>query len=82
MISWYRNQSMIGQAWTGRHVMVVQCQLNPHNVWNVQTSYYAPTEPIKKNCAETLSQHLSIGYKIIDMTFIPPNLVQYLLVLE
>lgn len=83
MIPSYRNQpTMIGQAWTGRHVLIIQCQHDTNSVLHVHTSYHAPTEPIQKNCAETLSQHLSIGYKVIDVTFIPPNVVQYLLVLE
>lgn len=80
----FRNQSfppMIGQAWTGRHVLLILCQIDTNTVIQANTSLHAPTEPIHKNCAETLSQHISIGYHIKQTTFIPPNKIQYLLVL-
>ncbi|KAA9024007.1 hypothetical protein F4V44_11740 [Niallia endozanthoxylica] len=73
---------LIGQAWMGKHVIIIKCQMDTNLVLQVHTSYHAPMEPIQKNCAETLSQHLSIGYRVIDVTYIPPNAVQYLLVLE
>lgn len=78
----HNHPTMIGQAWTGRHVMIIQCQLDTNSVLRVHTSFHAPAEPIRKNCAETLSQHLSIGYKVVNVTYIPPNIIQYLLVLE
>jgi len=83
LITFYRNHpTMIGLAWTSRHVMIIQCQYDTNSVLHVHTSYHAPIESIRKNCAETLSQHLSIGYKVMNVTFFPPNIVQYLLVLE
>lgn len=78
---YYRKQSIIGQAWTGRHVLLIQCAVDSNIVTNVHKSLHAPTEPIQKNCAETLSQHISIGYKLIGTTYIPPNQIQYFLVL-
>lgn len=78
----YQNlRPMIGQAWTGRHVLLLQCQLDTNTVKHLNKSLHAPTEPIHTNCAETLSQHLSIGYTVMHTTFIPANQIQYLLVL-
>jgi hypothetical protein len=44
-------------------------------------SFHAPIEPPRQNCAETLSQLLSIGYHIIAITPLSPGQIQYLLVL-
>lgn len=76
-----RNQpSMIGQAWTGKHVILLHCSTN--NLYkHLYKSYHAPIEPPRSNCAETLSQLISIGYKVEQVTSIPGNQVQYLLVL-
>lgn len=74
-------QPMIGQAWTGRHVVLLHCTDN--NIFkNLYKSYHAPIEPPRQNCAETLSQFLSIGYKIKAITPIKSNEIQYFLVLE
>lgn len=73
---------MIGQAWTGRHVLLLLCEIDTNTIIHAHKSLHAPTEPINKNCAETLSQHLSIGYKVINVTFIPPNRLQYFLILS
>ncbi|WP_254842764.1 hypothetical protein [Bacillus sp. MRMR6] len=72
---------MIGQAWTGRHVVLLHCTVDNQFQYLYQ-SFHAPIEPPKQNCAETLSQLLSIGYRIHAITPIPPNLIQYFLVLE
>lgn len=75
-----QTQPIIGQAWTGRHVVFVHCTEN--NQFNeLYKSYHAPIEPPRSNCAETLSQLLSIGYRIQAITPIPPNQIQYFLVL-
>ncbi|MDQ0972034.1 hypothetical protein QFZ31_001912 [Neobacillus niacini] len=74
-------QPMIGQAWTGRHVVLLHCTLN-NQFLDLFKSYHAPIEPPRENCAETLSQLLSIGYRIHAITPISPNQIQYLLVLE
>jgi hypothetical protein len=74
-------QPMIGQAWTGRHVVLLHCTMN-NQLINLYKSYHAPSEPPRENCAETLSQLLSIGYQIHAITAISPNQIQYLLVLE
>ncbi|MFB3161873.1 hypothetical protein F4694_003342 [Bacillus niacini] len=74
-------QPMIGQAWTGRHVVLLHCTLNNQFI-DLFKSYHAPTEPPRENCAETLSQLLSIGYRIHAITPISPNQIQYFLVLE
>jgi hypothetical protein len=71
---------MIGQAWTGRHVVLLYCSEN--NIFNaLYKSYHAPIEPVRHNCAETLSQLLSIGYRIQAITALPKNQIQYFLVL-
>jgi hypothetical protein len=49
---------------------------------NLYKSYHAPIEPPRENCAETLSQFLSIGYTLQAITAIAPNQIQYFLVLE
>ena len=73
-------QPIIGQAWTGRHVVIVHC--SDKNVFkDLYKSYHAPIEPPRPNCAETLSQLLSIGYRIHAVTAIAANQIQYTLVL-
>ena len=74
-------QPMIGQAWTGRHVILLHCT-NNNQLIEVYKSFHAPMEPPRQNCAETLSQLLSIGYKIQAITAISPSQIQYFLVLE
>jgi len=71
---------MIGQAWTGRHVVLLHCTIS-NQVINLYKSFHAPIEPPRYNCAETLAQLLSIGYRIIAITPISLNQIQYFLVL-
>lgn len=74
-------QPIIGQAWTGRHVVLLHCTVD-NQFSNLYKSFHAPIEPPRDNCAETLSQLLSIGYRIHAITPISSNLIQYFLVLE
>ena len=73
-------QPIIGQAWTGRHVILLHCTMD-NQFMNLYKSFHAPIEPPRQNCAETLSQLLSIGYHIMAITPISPLQIQYLLVL-
>lgn len=73
-------QPTIGQAWTGRHVILLHCTADNHFL-HLYKSFHAPIEPPRSNCAETLSQLLSIGYKIHAITPISSNVIQYFLVL-
>jgi hypothetical protein len=73
-------QPIIGQAWTGRHVVLLHCTNNNQFI-HLYKSFHAPIEPPRRNCAETLSQLLSIGYQIMAITPISSNLIQYFLVL-
>lgn len=73
-------QPIIGQAWTGRHVILLHCTVD-NQFQNLYKSFHAPIEPPRTNCAETLSQLLSIGYKIHAITPISANMIQYFLVL-
>ena len=73
-------QPIIGQAWTGRHVILLHCTID-NQFMNLYKSFHAPIEPPRQNCAETLSQLLSIGYHIMAITPIPPVQIQYLLIL-
>lgn len=75
-----QTQPIIGQAWTGRHVILLQCTVNNQFI-DLYKSLHAPIEPPNQNCAETLSQLLSIGYRIHAITAISPNKIQYFLVL-
>jgi len=75
-----QTNSMIGQAWTGRHVVLVQCSID-NQFSHLYKSKHAPLEPPQPNCAETLSQLLSIGYHIHASTPISANQIQYFLVL-
>jgi hypothetical protein len=75
-----QTQPIIGQAWTGRHVILLHCTKN-NQLINLYKSFHAPIEPPRHNCAETLSQLLSIGYRIMAITPISSNHIQYLLVL-
>lgn len=72
---------MIGQAWTGRHVVLLHCTADNQFI-QLYKSYHAPIEPPRVNCAETLSQLISIGYRIQAITVVSPNQLQYFLVLE
>jgi RecB family exonuclease len=73
-------QTLIGQAWHGRHVVLLHC--TEKNVFSaLYKSYHAPIEPARENCAETLSQLISIGYRIYSITALPSNKIQYTLVL-
>jgi hypothetical protein len=73
-------EPVIGQAWTGRHVILLQCTTN-NQLLNLYKSYHAPIEPPLSSCAETLSQLLSIGYRIQAITPVSSNQIHYLLVL-
>ncbi|MEH7418297.1 hypothetical protein V7266_23810 [Neobacillus drentensis] len=75
-----QTQPIIGQAWTGRHVILLYCTTDNQFI-NLYKSFHAPIEPPRQNCAETLSQLLSIGYHIMAITPISPAQIQYLLVL-
>ncbi|MDF2902992.1 MAG: hypothetical protein K0S25_630 [Bacillus sp. (in: firmicutes)] len=75
-----QNQPIIGQAWSGRHVILVHCSVN-NQFNNLYKSYHAPFEPPRQNCAETIAQLLSIGYRIHAITPITSNQIQYFLVL-
>ena len=75
-----QTQPIIGQAWTGRHVILLYCIIN-NQLINLYKSFHAPIEPPRHNCAETLSQLLSIGYRILAITPISSNHIQYFLVL-
>ena len=80
MRNWRQLEPIIGQAWTGRHVILLQCSTN-NQFTSLYKSYHAPVEPPRQNCAETLAQLLSIGYRIQAITAISPEQIQYLLVL-
>jgi hypothetical protein len=69
----------IGTAWYGKHVVIVRCRPQSNEFLGMHTSLHAPTEPPSKNCAETLSQYLSIGYTLISSYPISSNEVQYIL---
>jgi hypothetical protein len=71
---------IIGQAWTGRHVVLLHCTVS-NQLNALYKSEHAPIEPARQNCAETLSQLLSIGYRIYAITALPSNQIQYFLVL-
>lgn len=73
-------QPIIGQAWTGKHVVLLNCTTDNQFI-SLYKSYHAPIEPPRHNCAETLSQLLSIGYRIMAITPISLNQIQYVLVL-
>ena len=75
-----QTQSIIGQAWTGKHVVLLHCT-NDNQLIYLYKSFHAPIEPPRPNCAETLSQLLSIGYHIMAITPISSNHIQYFLVL-
>ncbi|WP_404332510.1 hypothetical protein [Mesobacillus maritimus] len=74
-------QPIIGQAWTGKHVVLLHCTTQ-NQLIGFYTSKHAPIEPPQPSCAETLSQFLSIGYQIQAITPLSENQIQYLLVLS
>ncbi|ULT58979.1 hypothetical protein L1999_10830 [Neobacillus drentensis] len=73
-------QPIIGQAWTGKHVVLLHCTIDNQFI-HLYKSFHAPIEPPRQNCAETISQLLSIGYHIIAITPLSSGQIQYLLVL-
>ncbi|WP_273126080.1 hypothetical protein ACNRWW_12280 [Metabacillus sp. HB246100] len=73
------NPNQIGQAWTGKHVIIITCFNDQLSV--ISKSNQAPFELPSKNCAETLARYVSIGYKIHRITPLTIQRVQYLLVL-
>ncbi|MEH7120643.1 hypothetical protein V7128_24975 [Neobacillus vireti] len=75
-----QTQPIIGQAWTGRHVILLHCTID-NQFLHLYKSFHAPIEPPRQNCAETLSQLLSIGYQIKAITPLSPYEIQYFLVL-
>ena len=79
MINSRNHYRLIGQAWTGKHVILLHCSTTNY-LKNLYKSNHAPMETASHNCAETLSQLLSIGYHIYAITAISPNQIQYLLV--
>ncbi len=70
----------IGTAWFGRHVVLITCNPATNQFLQLHKSLHAPTEPAHPNCAETISQFLSIGYNIAAITPLSHNEVQYILV--
>ncbi|WP_226666757.1 hypothetical protein [Metabacillus litoralis] len=80
-MKFHRNpQLTIGQPWTGKHVILIQCDGNTFK--QLYKSYHAPVERPRYHCAETLSQLLSIGYKVYKITPLHKNQIQYFLILE
>ncbi|MDQ0225202.1 hypothetical protein [Metabacillus niabensis] len=74
------NYHDIGQPWFGKHVIILNCSI--HNKFiQIYKSYHAPIEPPRPNCAETISQLISIGYKLQAVTALPFNQVQYVFIL-
>jgi hypothetical protein len=73
-------EGIIGEAWFGKHVITLLCDPIQQQIISYDANQGAPLEPIAKNCAETLSRLLSIGYKIQNSTPIFPNQVYFVLV--
>ncbi len=69
----------IGTAWFGRHVVIIRCMPYTNQFIGMYSSLHAPIEPPSVNCAETLSQYLSIGYTLIGTYTISASEVQYVL---
>jgi len=76
----YNYQPMIGTAWHGHHVVLISCNPNNNQFLHLNHSLHAPTEPQHPNCAETLAQFISIGYKIQSTTPISKSEIQYILI--
>ncbi|MGV3488910.1 MAG: hypothetical protein ACO1OC_10035 [Tuberibacillus sp.] len=76
----YDQYPQIGTAWTGQHVVLVQCNMRDNRFITLYKSIGAPEEPPHSTCAETLSRFFSIGYKLAGAFPISFNEVQYILV--
>ncbi|WP_010283940.1 hypothetical protein [Bacillus timonensis] len=76
----YESYREIGTAWYGRHVVFITCNPVTNQFLQLHKSLHAPTEPPHRNCAETISQFLSIGYKIAAISPLSNNNLQYVLV--
>ncbi|MFT4414130.1 hypothetical protein ACLM5H_09740 [Fredinandcohnia humi] len=75
----YRTYREIGTAWYGRHIVFITCNPVTNQFLQLQKSLHAPTEPPHPNCAETMSQFVSIGYQITAVVSLSPTKVQYVL---
>ncbi len=73
------NAGQIGTAWYGRHIVFIRCNPFTNEFIKLDKSLHAPTEPPHKNCAETVAQFVSIGYKVISVVPISQFEVQYVL---
>lgn len=70
----------IGTAWSGKHVVIIQCRIIDNQFIQLKKSLHAPTEPPHQNCAETLSRFLSIGYTLTHTYQVNQSTVEYVLV--
>jgi hypothetical protein len=76
----YKNQEpVIGTAWYGKHVVVIRCNPYTNQFLGLHKSLHAPTEPPNPNCAETLAQYFSIGYRLLGFNKISENELYYIL---
>ncbi|MGM7684768.1 hypothetical protein ACSVDA_21910 [Cytobacillus sp. Hm23] len=60
---------------------MIVCNPTTNHFVSLHSSLHAPIEPTNPNCAETVAQLLSIGYKIEASVALSTHLVQYILVL-
>jgi hypothetical protein len=75
------HSNQIGTAWHGHHLVFVRCNPFTNKFHKIDSSLHAPTEPPHENCAETIAQYYSIGYRLVAVSQISPYEVQYILVL-
>ncbi|TLS37635.1 hypothetical protein FCL54_10665 [Pseudalkalibacillus caeni] len=64
----------------GKHVVIIRCNPQNNRFLSMHSSYEAPLEPAVQNCAQTLSNLLSIGYKLKQAVAISHDDIQYILV--
>jgi hypothetical protein len=69
--------NQIGEAWYGRHVVIITCNPITDIVLKVDHSAAAPLEPHTKTCSETIGTYFSIGYKLAAVTPVSPYFIQY-----
>jgi hypothetical protein len=78
-VGFENSYSLIGTAWFGKHVVVIRCNPFTNQYLGLHKSLHAPIEPPNPNCAETLAQYFSIGYRLLGFVQISDHELQYIL---
>jgi hypothetical protein len=74
------NGTFIGEAWYGRHVVILTCNPLHDQMLHVFHSQHSPLEPVHHTCSQTLATFLSIGYQLANVQVLSQTMIQYVLI--